>query len=104
MNFSKFFYSSRERLFGLSSEVHEHSRTFGSGLLEKTCDGILIAAKTGDLKTLKEFHSRGYSLLSIDVNGQTALHFAARHGHKDIVRYLIACAPPTILNMVDNDK
>lgn len=87
-------------MFGLSSEVH----SFSSGLLEKTCDGILRAAKTGDLKTLRELHERGFSLLSIDANGQTALHVAARHGHKDVVRYLIACAPPTILNMVDNDK
>ncbi|XP_046487755.2 eye-specific diacylglycerol kinase [Neodiprion pinetum] len=98
------FVSSRDRLFGLSAEVHEHSHTFGGGLLEKTCDGILKAAKTGDLPALKDLHSKGYSLLSIDVNGQTALHHAARHGHKDIVRYLIACAPSTILNMADNDK
>ncbi|XP_015119187.1 eye-specific diacylglycerol kinase [Diachasma alloeum] len=94
------FISPRDRLFSLSSEVH----TFNSGLLEKTSDGIIRAAKVGDLKTLKELHERGYSLLSIDASGQTALHIAARHGHKDIVRYLIACAPSTILNMVDNDK
>ncbi|XP_015607660.1 eye-specific diacylglycerol kinase isoform X2 [Cephus cinctus] len=94
------FISPRDRLFSLSSEVH----TFSSGLLEKTCDGILKAAKIGDLPALKELHERGYSLLSIDANGQTALHLASRYGHKDIVRYLIACAPPTILNMVDNDK
>ncbi|XP_043268034.1 eye-specific diacylglycerol kinase isoform X2 [Venturia canescens] len=97
---SSTFISPRDRLFGLSSEVH----SFSSGLLEKTCDGILRAAKIGDLKALRELHERGFSLLSIDANGQTALHVAARHGHKDIVRYLIACAPPTILNMVDNDK
>ncbi|XP_034942348.1 diacylglycerol kinase zeta isoform X2 [Chelonus insularis] len=94
------FISPQERLFSLSSEV----QTFGSGLLEKTSDGILRAAKGDDLKSLKELHDRGYSLLSIDANGQTALHLAARHGFKDIVRYLIACAPPTLLNMVDNDK
>ncbi|OXU26343.1 hypothetical protein TSAR_003470 [Trichomalopsis sarcophagae] len=94
------FISPRDRLFGLSSEVH----TFSTELLEKTSDGILRAAKVGDLPALKELHERGYSLLSIDSTGQTALHLASRLGHRDIVRYLIACAPPTILNMVDNDK
>jgi len=46
----------------------------------------------------------GYSLLSIDSAGQTALHIGAGFGHKDIVKFLIATAPPTILNMVDSDK
>lgn len=93
-------YSPRDRLFGLSSEVH----TFNTGLLEKASDGILKSAKIGDLKALKELYDRGYSLLSIDSTGQTALHLASRYGHKDIVRYLIACAPSSILNMIDNDK
>lgn len=53
---------------------------------------------------LKELHGQGFSLLSIDLSGQTALHHGARFGHKDIVKYLIACAPTSILNMVDNDK
>ncbi|XP_017764004.1 PREDICTED: eye-specific diacylglycerol kinase isoform X2 [Eufriesea mexicana] len=94
------FISPRDRLFSLSSEVH----TFNTRLLEKASDGILKAAKIGDLQALKELHEKGYSLLSIDSSGQTALHMASRYGHKDIVRYLIACAPPTILNMIDNDK
>ncbi|PSN37266.1 Eye-specific diacylglycerol kinase [Blattella germanica] len=75
-----------------------------SNLLEKTTDGILKAAKLGDLKMLKELHSQGFSLLSIDATGQTALHYGSRYGHKDIVKYLIACAPASILNMADNDK
>ncbi|CAB0033696.1 unnamed protein product [Trichogramma brassicae] len=90
----------RDRLFGLSSEVH----TFSHELLERTSDGILKVAKSGDIVGLKDLHQRGYSLLSIDAQGQTALHLASAAGHKDIVRYLIACAPPIILNMVDNDK
>ncbi|XP_012537142.1 eye-specific diacylglycerol kinase isoform X3 [Monomorium pharaonis] len=94
------FISPRDRLFGLNSGVHG----FTAELLEKNCDEILRAAKIGDLPTLKQLHQRGYSLMSIDETGQTALHLASRHGHKDIVRYLIACAPPTILNMIDNDK
>ncbi|XP_063233449.1 eye-specific diacylglycerol kinase isoform X2 [Bacillus rossius redtenbacheri] len=75
-----------------------------SHLLEKTSDGILKAAKNGDLKMLKSLHSQGYSLLSIDATGQTALHHGARSGHKDIVKYLITCAPASILNMADNCK
>ncbi|PNF21722.1 Eye-specific diacylglycerol kinase [Cryptotermes secundus] len=75
-----------------------------SHLLEKTTDGILKAAKLGDLKMLKELHSQGFSLLSIDATGQTALHYGSRYGHKDIVKYLIASAPASILNMADNDR
>ncbi|XP_034195377.1 retinal degeneration A isoform X1 [Osmia lignaria lignaria] len=94
------FISPRDRLFGLSSEVH----TFNTRLLEKTSDGILKTAKLGNIQALKELHERGYSLMCIDATGQTALHLASRYGHKDIVRYLIACAPSSILNMIDNDK
>lgn len=47
---------------------------------------------------------QGYSLLSIDSQGHTCLHFAAKLGYKDVVRYLIASAPPAILDMIDNEK
>ena len=53
---------------------------------------------------LKELHLQGYSLLSIDTMGLTALHHAARYGHKDIVRFLVAYAPNSIINMIDNEK
>ena len=36
--------------------------------------------------------------------GLTALHHAARYGHKDIVRFLIAYATNSIINMIDNEK
>lgn len=36
--------------------------------------------------------------------GNTALHHASRYGHKDIVRFLIAYAPESIINMIDNEK
>lgn len=94
------FCSPIERLFGLSTEVH----TFHTELLERTTDDVLKVAKIGDLMSLKKFHAKGHSLLSIDATGQTALHLASRIGFKDVVRYLIACAPPIILNMIDNDK
>lgn len=47
---------------------------------------------------------QGYSLLSIDTMGNTALHHASRYGHKDVVRFLIAYAPESIINMIDNEK
>lgn len=53
---------------------------------------------------LKELQSQGYSLLSIDSTGQTALHYGCRYNHKDIVRFLISYAPNSIINMIDNEK
>lgn len=55
-------------------------------------------------RQLKELHLQGYSLLSIDGMGLTALHYASRCGHKDVVRFLIAYAPNSIINMIDNEK
>lgn len=53
---------------------------------------------------MKELHLQGYSLLSIDTMGLTALHHSSRCGHKDAVRFLIAYAPHSIINMIDNEK
>ncbi|XP_065345431.1 diacylglycerol kinase zeta-like isoform X3 [Cloeon dipterum] len=97
LRLSHTFPSIYDRLFGL-----EYYKL--SNLLEKNSESVLKAAKTGDLKMLKDLHSMGFSLLSIDTSGQTALHIGAKYGHKDIVKFLIATAPPSILNMVDNDK
>ena len=51
-----------------------------------------------------ELHAAGYSLLSINEEGQTALHWAAQQGHREIVKYLLASAPASILDMVDNER
>ncbi|XP_021191867.1 eye-specific diacylglycerol kinase isoform X3 [Helicoverpa armigera] len=88
-----------EKLFGLEQEVFGYRN-----LLEKTSDALLKAAKVGDLRMMKDLHAAGYSLLSIDASGQTALHVAARYGNKEIVKYLVACAPTAILNMRDNER
>ncbi|XP_058053699.1 eye-specific diacylglycerol kinase [Anopheles bellator] len=93
------FKSFHERLFGLSEDA------FGfSNLLEKTTDAVIKAAKASDLVLLTDLHLQGYSLLSIDATGQTALHHGARCGHKDIVRYIISYAPSSIINMIDNES
>ena len=65
---------------------------------------MLKAARLGDLKMLTDLHNAGYSLMSIDETGKTALHYGARFGHKEIVKFLIANAPGAILDMVDNEK
>ena len=71
---------------------------------EKTTEGILKAARLGDLKMLSELHREGYSLLSTDETGKTALHYGARFGHKQIVKFIIAEADPSILDTVDSEK
>ena len=53
---------------------------------------------------MHEFIQAGYSLLSKDETGKTALHYGARFGHKEVLRFLIAEAPGHILNMVDLEK
>lgn len=47
-------------------------------VLEKTTEGILKAARLGDLNMLRDLHNAGYSLMSIDETGKTALHYGAR--------------------------
>ncbi|XP_076346730.1 diacylglycerol kinase zeta-like isoform X2 [Tachypleus tridentatus] len=73
-------------------------------VLEKFSDDVIVTSKAGDVGLLQTLHHSGYSLLSIDQYGMTALHHAARYGQKDVVRYLIANAPPAMLDMVDNEK
>ena len=43
-------------------------------------------------------------MLTIDETGKTALHYSARFGHKEILRFLIAKAPERALDMVDAEK
>ncbi|XP_037074296.1 eye-specific diacylglycerol kinase-like [Pollicipes pollicipes] len=73
-------------------------------LLERSSEEILHAAQNGDLARVKELHTAGVSLFSISAMGQTALHLSSAAGHKDVVRYLLANAPSSVVNMRDNDK
>lgn len=76
----------------MSSEYHMHSIH---------CMNISLSLSP-HLLQLRDLHMQGYSLLSIDATGQTALHYACKYGYKDIVKYLISYAPNSIINMVDN--
>ncbi|CAH1154987.1 unnamed protein product, partial [Phaedon cochleariae] len=79
----------------------DSSMKIRSYMEERPNDCLLKAAKIGDLRTVKELHNHGYSLLTKDAAGQTMLHHAARYGHNDIVKYLIRFAP-SILNETDS--
>ncbi|KAG5884887.1 hypothetical protein JTB14_025051 [Gonioctena quinquepunctata] len=80
----------------------EASMKIRSYLKERPNNCLLKAAKSGDLRTVKELHNQGYSLLTKDEAGQTMLHHAARYGHKDIVKYCIRFAP-SLLNEKDSN-
>ncbi|XP_022240157.1 eye-specific diacylglycerol kinase-like isoform X2 [Limulus polyphemus] len=67
-------------------------------------EDILSAVKNFDLMKLKELHQSGYSLQTVDEKGMTALHYAAQLGLRDIVSYLIASGPSSMLDMVDYEK
>jgi len=98
--------ASREKKSSNSStaSAKRSNPNISSGILEKTTEGVLKAARLGDLRMLTELHHQGYSLLSIDETGKTALHYGARFGHKEVIRFLLDNAPPSILDMVDNEK
>ena len=47
------------------------------------------AAEAGDIEWVKQLLHAGADVNSADVFGQTALHLAALHGHKNVVQLLI---------------
>lgn len=74
------------------------------GTTLKTTDGILKAARLGDLKMLTELFGEGYSLLSMDETGKTGLHYGARFGHKDIIQFFLLNSDQAIMDCKDNEK
>ncbi|XP_066247871.1 eye-specific diacylglycerol kinase [Euwallacea similis] len=84
-----------ERLFNLNQQ----SCSAFSIVEEKPNEELIAAAKSGNLTKLRELHMQGYSLRTRDATGQIPLHYAARYGYKDIVKYIIGNAPHII-----NDK
>jgi len=99
-----------EGVFQLPGEHRQHRvgrkavEVFTPGVEEKTTEGILKASRLGDLKMLTELWQEGYSLLSIDETGKTGLHYGARFGHKDIIKFLLEKAPALIIDIVDTEK
>ena len=80
------------------------SSTAGESNL-KTTESILKAARLSDLQMLRDLCTAGYSLLSHDETGKTALHYGARFGHKEVIKFLLAQGPPPyLLDMVDYEK
>ncbi|KAG1682163.1 Eye-specific diacylglycerol kinase [Nymphon striatum] len=75
-----------------------------SSVSDKSVQELIEAAKENYLDKLKGLSDLGSNLLSADQSGMTALHHAASRGHKDIVRYLIAYAPTSIMDITDSDK
>lgn len=82
----------------------DSSAAGSSHLLEKSSEDVLRASRENDLRRLRDLHQQGYSMLSIDAVGQTALHIAARADHRDIVKYLLANAPPAIVDIPDTER
>jgi len=53
---------------------------------------------------LRNLFEMGYSLMSIDKDGQTALHVASQRGDSNLVRYILANAPSNIVSVKDNQE
>lgn len=51
---------------------------------------------------LRNLFEMGYSLMSINKDGQTALHVASQRGDSNLVRYVLANAPSNIVSVKDN--
>lgn len=99
---------------GAATETHswretsckDESEPLGHAAEERpaTSNELIVAAKMGDLLRLRHLCDGGQSLLGTDEAGMTPLHHAARYGHKDLVRYIVASAPSSILDATDGEK
>ncbi|XP_032234769.2 diacylglycerol kinase zeta isoform X1 [Nematostella vectensis] len=65
---------------------------------------MIEAAKTGELEKVIELHEAGVSLTVGDHRGWRPLHYAARHGHKSIITYIISNVPRCVLDLVEEEK
>ncbi|XP_014670018.1 PREDICTED: diacylglycerol kinase iota-like [Priapulus caudatus] len=65
---------------------------------------FLDASKRGDLSRMQELVRQGADVLQPDQYGMTALHHAARFGHKELVRWLLSTSPIELLDMIDCEK
>ncbi|KAL8621861.1 hypothetical protein ACOMHN_046065 [Nucella lapillus] len=68
------------------------------------CGGVSALSVSVVVFQFCESHQQGADLLVTDQYGMTALHHAARFGHRTIVKFLIDNAPPMILDMAEHEK
>src|ERR1700733_13331013 len=50
---------------------------------------LLLCAASGDITTIRRYHSSGMNISSPNCNGRTALHIAAAEGHLECVEYML---------------
>jgi ankyrin repeat protein len=63
---------------------------------------LFETVKKGDTEQVKSLISEGADVNARDENGQTPLHFAARHGHREIAILLIAHGADVNASMADD--
>ena len=61
---------------------------------------FLLSAKTGNASTIEHFIRKGVDVGASLVDGQTALHYAAVHGHVSVARRLLSAgADPNVTDV-----
>lgn len=75
-----------------------------SEIMKRNENSMIEASKNGDLDKVIELHRNGVSLSAGDRRGWRPLHYAARHGHKEVVRYIISNVPRCVLDLVEEEK
>ncbi|CAH3147307.1 unnamed protein product [Porites lobata] len=73
-------------------------------IVKRNEQSMIEASKNGDLDKVMELHRSGTSLSAGDHRGWRPLHYAARHGHKEVVRYIISNVPRCVLDLVDEER
>ncbi|KAJ7330173.1 hypothetical protein OS493_022692 [Desmophyllum pertusum] len=73
-------------------------------IMKRNEHGMIEASKSGELDKVIELHRSGASLSAGDHRGWRPLHYAARHGHKEVVRYIISNVPRCVLDLVEEEK
>lgn len=88
-----------------SPDVDEADAIWVKNEIMKRNEHLMIeASKNGELDKVIELHRSGTSLSAGDHRGWRPLHYAARHGHKEVVRYIISNVPRCVLDLVEEEK
>ncbi|KAL5475850.1 hypothetical protein EMCRGX_G025720 [Ephydatia muelleri] len=65
---------------------------------------LFDAVKRGPPELVIELHTQGAKLAVVDEKGWTPLHYAARHGQDDIVKYIAHKVPRDVLDIQEPEK